>query len=129
MSLTQIIETLNELPGGIKSIVGVAAYSSQMVVSNFRDFDHEYFVPKELYQRVLEKCLSFDITILSKDLNQESTLTSILIRFHLPNGAWKYDRQYFEHRSFIHQGIWYFQGLHKLFCVEDETVWLPMLIE
>ena len=84
-----------------------------MVMNYFGGFDHEYFVPKELYQRVFEKCLSFDITILSKDLNKESSFTNILIRFRLFDGARKYDRQYFEHRSFIHQGIWNFEKPHK----------------
>ena len=95
----------------------------------FRGVDHEYFVPKELYQRVFEKCLSFDITILSEDLNKESTLTNILIRLYLFDGTREYDRQHLKHRSIIHQYIWSFQRLHKSFCVEDEAFWLPMLIE
>ena len=129
MSLTQIIETLHELSRGTKPVAGVTTYCPQMVMNNLRDFDHEYFVPKELYQRVFEKCLSFDITILSEDLNQESTLTNILIRLHLFDGTREYDRQHLKHRSIIHQGIWSFQRLHKSFCVEDEAFWLPMLIE
>ena len=129
MGLSQITETLHELPGGIKPVVRFTTYCPQLIMNSFRGFDHEYFVPKELYQRVIEKCLSFDITILSKDLNQESTFTNILVRLHFFDGAWEYDCQYFEHRSFSHQGIWYSQRFHIFFRVEDKSFWLPMLIE